>query len=236
MTTPVRCLIMTTESSEGMNAVSTFAFRENPPDYMEKSASGGGLNNCSTLIFQEKHLTIQEGNGGINMQKMTSAIANKMLRSLEDEKSYWLDKEANSKTYVAATNEEPVIPEYDYVEVSATIAALDEKIATIKHALNLTNATAKIMVGDTEMSVDTILIRMSQLNRRKSTLDQMRKALPKTRQVSGFGSRNPAPEYMYLNYDLAQVKQDYEKVSGTIMEMQLALDKYNQTVLFDVEI
>ena len=170
------------------------------------------------------------------MQKMTSAIANKMLRSLEDEKSYWLDKEANSKTYVAATNEEPVIPEYDYAEVSATIAALDEKIATIKHALNLTNATAKIMVGDTEMSVDTILIRMSQLNRRKSTLDQRRKALPKTRQVSGFGSRNPAPEYMYLNYDLAQVKQDYEKVSGTIMEMQLALDKYNQTVLFDVEI
>ena len=79
------------------------------------------------------------------MQKMTSAIANKMLRSLEDEKSYWLDKEANSKTYVTATNEEPVIPEYDYAEVSATIAALDEKIATIKHALNLTNATAKIM-------------------------------------------------------------------------------------------
>ena len=29
-----------------------------------------------------------EGNGGIDMQKMTSAIANKMLRSLEDEKSY----------------------------------------------------------------------------------------------------------------------------------------------------
>ena len=170
------------------------------------------------------------------MQKMTSAIANKMLRSLEDEKYYWLDKEANSKTYVAATNEEPVIPEYDYAEVSATIAALDEKIATIKHALNLTNATARIMVGDTEMSVDTILIRMSQLNKRRFILDLMRKELPKTRQMSGFGSRNPAPEYMYLNYDLAQVKQDYEKVSGTIMEMQLALDRYNQTVLFDVDI
>lgn len=46
------------------------------------------------------------------MQKMTSAIANKMLRGLEDEKSYWLDKEACSKTYVAATDEEPVIPDY----------------------------------------------------------------------------------------------------------------------------
>ena len=42
-------------------------------------------------------------------------------------------------------------------------------------------------------------------------------------------------KYQYLNYDLAQVKQDYEKVANTIMEMQLALDKYNQTVLFDVD-
>ena len=91
------------------------------------------------------------------------------------------------------------------------------------------------MVGDTEMSVDTILIKMAQLNRRKNTLDQMRKALPKTRQMSGFRSRSSAPEYQYLNYDLAQVKQDYEKVINTIMEMQLALDKYNQTVLFDVD-
>lgn len=183
----------------------------------------------------EKKSESTERNGGIEMQKMTSAIANKMLRGLEDEKSYWMDKEACSKTYVAATDEEPVIPEYDYREVSATIAALDEKIAIIKHALNLTNATAKIMVGDTEMSVDTILIKMAQLNRRKNTLDQMRKALPKTRQMSGFGNRSSAPEYQYLNYDLAQVKQDYETVANTIMEMQLALDKYNQTVLFDVD-
>ena len=180
-------------------------------------------------------LESNEGNVGIEMQKMTSAIANKMLRCLEYEKSYWLDKEACSKTYVAATDEEPVIPDYNDTEVSATIAALDEKIAIIKHALNFTNATAKIMVGDTEMSVDTILVKMAQLNRRKNTLDQMRKALPKTRQMSGFGSRSSAPEYQYLNYDLAQVKQDYEKVANTIMEMQLALDKYNQTVLFDVD-
>lgn len=59
-------------------------------------------------------------------------------------------------TQIAATDEEPVIPDYNYTEVSATIVALDEKIAIIKHALNLTNASAKIMVGDTEMSVDTM--------------------------------------------------------------------------------
>ena len=170
------------------------------------------------------------------MQKMTSAYANKMLRSLEEDKSYWLNKEEASSTYVAANNEEPVIPDYDYVQVAGTIAALDEKIAIIKHALNLENATAKVPVGDTEMSIDTILIKMAQLNRRKAVLDQMRKQLPKAREEHSYMSRNSVPEYRYINYDLDLIKQEYEKVSKTVMEMQMALDKYNQTVQFEVEI
>ena len=69
------------------------------------------------------------------MQKMTSAYANKMLSSLEEDKAFWVNKEAASSTYVVANNEEPVVPEYDYAEVAATIAEIDEKIAIIKHAL-----------------------------------------------------------------------------------------------------
>ena len=49
--------------------------------------------------------------------KMTSAYANKLLKSLADEKSYWEAKEATSRTYVAAVGEEPVIPEYDYLSL-----------------------------------------------------------------------------------------------------------------------
>lgn len=169
--------------------------------------------------------------------KMTSAYANKMIRSLEDDKNYWWSKECESSTYVAAVNEEPVIPEYDYAQVAETIAEIDKKIAVIKHALNLTNATATVLVGDTEMSIDTILIRMAQLNKRKQVLDEMRKRLPKSRigQHSYMG-RNTVPEYRYINYDLELVKKEYENVSRVIMEMQMALDKYNQTVQFEVEI
>ena len=105
------------------------------------------------------------------MQKMTSAYANKMLKSLEEDKAFWVNKEQSSSTYVAATNEEAVVPEYDYAEVAATIEALDEKIAIIKHALNLSNATATVTVGDSVMSVDSILVRMAQLNKRKNVLD-----------------------------------------------------------------
>lgn len=113
------------------------------------------------------------------MQTITSAYANKMLKSLEEDKAFWVNKEAASSTYVAAINEEPVIPEYDYSEVASMITAIDEKIAIIKHALNVTNATAKVQVGNSEMSIDTILIKMAQLNKRKGVLDQMRKQLPK---------------------------------------------------------
>mgnify|MGYP004649528747 FL=1 len=170
------------------------------------------------------------------MQKMTSAYANKMIKSLEEDKAFWVNKEATSSTYVASINEEPVVPEYDYTEVVATIAELDEKIAIIKHALNVSNATAKVPVGDREMSIDTILIRMAQLNKRKAVLDQMRKQLPKAREEQAYMSRNAVPEYRYINYDLELVKGEYEGVSNTIMEMQMALDKYNQTVQFEVEI
>ena len=65
------------------------------------------------------------------MQKMTSAYANKMLKSLEEDKAFWVNKEEASSTYVVANNEEPVVPEYDYAQVANTIATIDEKIAII---------------------------------------------------------------------------------------------------------
>jgi hypothetical protein len=159
-----------------------------------------------------------------------------MLRSLEEDKAFWVNKETNSSTYVATINEEPVVPEYDYVEIATTIAKIDDKIAAIKHALNLTNATAKVLVGAVEMSIDTILIKMAQLNKRKSVLDVMRKQLPKARVEQHYISRNSVPEYKYINYDLELIKKEYESVSVKIMEMQMALDKYNQTVQFEVDI
>lgn len=102
---------------------------------------------------------------------------------------------------------------------------------------NVTNANAKVLVGDVTMSIDSILIKMAQLNRRKTVLDVMRKRLPKSREEQrSYMSRNSVPEYRYINYDLELVKNEYELVSKSIMEMQMALDKYNQTVQFEVDI
>ena len=169
------------------------------------------------------------------MKKITSAYANKLIRQLEDDKAYWRSKERESDTYTAAITEEPVIPEYDYKEVADIIAEIDAKVCKLRHAINLANVTTTVMVGETPMTIDMILVRMGQLSNRKMQLDGMRKRLPQVR-VPGFGGRNQVPEYQYINYDLDVVKADYEKVNEEILQMQMALDKHNQTFEFDVDI
>ena len=166
--------------------------------------------------------------------KYTSASANKRIKKLNEEKQYYLGKEVSSSSYVAAVDETPVVPEFDYSFNDAEIARIDAETVKLKHAINLNNAMAKIDASGRIMSVDEILIRMAQLNSRLFTLDEMRKALPKSR-VDTTGVRGAKPEYRYVNYDIDRIKADYEAASDEIMQMQLALDKYNQTFEFDVQ-
>ena len=169
--------------------------------------------------------------------KMTSAYANKLLKRLNEDKEFWHDKESNGHVYEAALDEEPLIPNYDYVEVSKNIEQIDKKIVLVKHAINLANVTNQIQVGDITMTADMILIRMTQLNKRKVVLDSMRKLPPKSRISSDiFSGRKTIPEYQYINFDLSLVKEEYERIDTEIATMQMALDKYNQTVEFEVEI
>lgn len=170
------------------------------------------------------------------MKKMTSAYANKIIKQLEEEKGYWITRERESMTYQATVDEEPFIPDYDYEAVSATLAGIDEKMRKIKHAINLNNITNSVLVGDEMMTIDSILIKMAQLNNRKSVLDMMRKQLPKSRVNVAFYGKTTAMEYQYVNYDLEKVKEDFEKISEEIVTMQIALDRYNQTYEFEVDI
>lgn len=171
------------------------------------------------------------------MAKMTSAYANKVLKKLNEDKEFFRKKETEGCLYVAALDEEPVIPEYDYASVAAAIEEIDEKIVKIKHAINVINITSEIQVGNKVMTVDAILIKMAQLNNRKYVLDRMRKQEPKTRLNSGmYSNRKTAPEYQYINYDLELIKKEYERIDLEIATMQIALDKHNQTFEFEVEI
>lgn len=171
------------------------------------------------------------------MANMTSAYANKVLRRLNDDKEFYLNKEREGQVYVAAIDEEPVIPDYDYAYVSEKIAEIDAKILKIKHAINVVNVNSTINVGGINMTIDSVLVRMAQLNKRKSILDTMRKRQEKSRVREGlFASRKNTTEYQFINYDLEIVNKEYDRIDSEIAEMQIALDKFNQTFEFDLEI
>ena len=171
------------------------------------------------------------------MKKMTSAYANKVLKKLKEDKVFWVKKEQEGYMYVAALDEEPVIPEYDYKTVADKIAEIDEKIAIIKHTINLVNVTNEIAVGDKMYTIDTILVKMAQMNKRKEVLDRMRKMQPQTRiRTDVYISRKTSPEYQYINFDLELVKKEYEELDARIATMQIELDKFNQTFEFEVNI
>lgn len=171
------------------------------------------------------------------MTKMTSAYANKLIKKLEEDKDYLRNKENESCVYTAGEGEEPLIPDYDFAKVAKEIDEIDCKICTIKHAINLANVTSKIDIDGEEFTVDAILVRMAQLNKRKITLDSMRRRQPKTRLNSSYASiKKPVVEYTYTNYDIELAKAEYEQIDNLISKMQLQLDKYNQTVEFEVEI
>jgi len=171
------------------------------------------------------------------MSKMTSANANKLIRRLKEDRLFLTTKERNNCTYDVSADEEPVIPEYDFEKVNEEIAEIDAKVLKIKHAINLNNVINRIAVGDEMMSIDEILVYMAQLSNRKAVLDFLRKNEPKTRIGQGvYTARKTTPEYRYINYDLDLIKREYEIVDEKIAQMQMALDYYNQTFEFEVDI
>ncbi len=168
--------------------------------------------------------------------KVTSAYANKMLKKLFDEKEFLLNKERKCSTYIAATNEEPVVPEYDFAAVCQSISDIDSKVIAIKHAINVSNCTHTLNVNGNVLTVDSALILMAQLNARKKILDSMRKLLPKQRVVERYGSQKSVPEYEYANFKIEDAESEYAAVDKLIATIQMELDKYNQTVEFDIDV
>ena len=154
--------------------------------------------------------------------KMTSAYASKVLRKLNEDKEFWRGKEEEGCLYVAALDEEPVVPEYDYRQVSEDDSSNRRKNRQNQARDQLANLTSTVRIKfeyddaqpvEKEMTVDQLLIRMAQLSRRKIFLDGLRKRDPKVRINSGlYPSRKTAPEYRYINYDLDEVKEDYDRI------------------------
>ena len=86
------------------------------------------------------------------------------------------------------------------------------------------------------MTIDRALVRMSQLQRRKTVMNIMRLKQPKRRiQSYSFNSNKGVPEYEVLNYDLELVKKEFDRVDSMISKIQIELDCYNYTHMITIE-
>ena len=169
------------------------------------------------------------------MALITSAMAAKYLRKLNEEYDALLRKEKKSDTYTVSVQEkiEDVRPEYDYAVVQLQLRKLEDRIRKIKHAINQFNLMQ--VVPEFDMTIDQMLVYIPELTARKNKLNRMRSRLPKER-VQGGMSRMPGiVEYEYSNYDIKQAEADYAAVLDELARAQNALDAINSSEKFFVE-
>ena len=131
------------------------------------------------------------------MAQITSAMAAKCLRKLNEEHDALLQKEKKSDTYTVSVQEKPedVRPEYDYAAVQLQLRELEDKIRKVKYAINQFNLTQDI--PEFNMTIDQMLIYIPQLTARKNKLNRMRSRLPKERVQGGMSRMSGIVEYEF---------------------------------------
>ena len=167
----------------------------------------------------------------------TSAEANKLLKKLNDVHQARLYEEEQCSTFLAAMGEEPesLRPEYDYAAAQKKLRELEEKIMTVKHALNLFNTTHT--VPGFSMTIDRALVYLPFLSARVKKLGEMKARLPKVREnhdrYDGYGN---LVDYRHINYDRFEAAKDYDAAFDELSRLQTALDAVNNSEKFRIDL
>ena len=140
-------------------------------------------------------------------------------------------EEAESRT-TYGINEEPLPANYDFARMQQQMDALNQKIAVLRHAVNVFNTTT--MLEGFGFTIDEALVRMAMLTKKKQRLAQMKQVPLLVRTSPGYGSNTP--EMTCRNYDAEQVEQEYRRVSDQLTALQLTLDRANLLLEFEVEL
>ena len=163
--------------------------------------------------------------------KTTSAYANKLIKGYREELSALDNLERETCTTTYGVNETPIESDYDFLAMQAKIDSLNDKIAKFRHAVNVFNTTT--MLDDLGYTIDEALVRMAMLSEKKQRLSRM-KAIRELYRRSG-GYHNDA-ELTKRNFDAADAEAEYQKTADELTKLQLALDKANMSIEFEVEL
>lgn len=167
----------------------------------------------------------------MKMKKVTSAVANKLLKKLNEDLERLYKEEASKFVYTEIEGIEPIIPDYDFDKTREQVVELMRQIRELKHAINVFNTTTVVIEG---MTIDEVLVYMAMLTKEKNRLNNM--ILPVNKELqSGFGIRNNQVEYKVLNYDVNDVRKHYKDLDDELTALQVQLDIVNSTVEFEIE-
>ena len=167
---------------------------------------------------------------------MTSAMAAKELKKLNERHEALLGMERKYSEFVAAIQEdiETVRPEYDFQAVQKEFLEIEARIRVLKHAINRFNQSQTVPGFD--MTIDEMLVFIPQLTKRKAKLITMNSKLPKERVGEILGRSANIIDYVYLNYDLDKVASDLDVVTDELSRAQLALDIINNSRHIEIDL
>ena len=124
--------------------------------------------------------------------KLTSAGANKMIKAWNEDLEGLLKKEEAESRTTYGINEEPLPANYDFARMQQQMDALNQKIAVLRHAVNVFNTTT--MLEGFGFTIDEALVRMAMLTKKKQRLAQMKQVPLLVRTSPGYGSNTPSAE------------------------------------------
>lgn len=156
---------------------------------------------------------------------ISSAYANKMIKQKREEIFELINAERENSTTTAVSDEDVTALRkmYNFKDTQDKINILNADILSLKHAINVFNAT--YVLPELGYTIDVALVKMSMLTEQKARLGRMKIVPEITRKKQLYGANKP--EYIYRNYDDKEVQKEYDKVVNELTKIQLELDKAN---------
>ena len=168
------------------------------------------------------------------LMKITPDGAQKLIRSLEEDRHQLVEKINKLSTFVVAVSEgnpEDLRPEFDCMGTIKEIDMIDQKIRAIKHAKNVFNTLTYI--PEEKITMDEALVLMAMLNKNYEYYTKLGNKERKERNRTGYGNEI---EYTYTNYDIQEVKTYGKSMYERMLEVQSKLNVVNSTYTFEVNL
>ena len=166
-----------------------------------------------------------------------SSRSGKAAKAARPEADHIMTDEEAKKAGIVRLDDKQVaaLPAASWLMGQEKLRELEEKIMTVKHALNLFNTTHT--VPGFSMTIDRALVYLPFLSARVKKLGEMKARLPKAREkhdrYDGYGN---LVDYRHINYDRLEAAKDYDTAFDELCRLQTALDAANNTEKFEIDL